>query len=76
MLKENSKYSMGRIFGLVSFIVIIGISIVSCIAPFYNAKIVIPQELIWVFAVCLGYVSNTKVQTRLKENSDAINRIV
>ena len=76
MLKENSKYSMGRIFSLISFIVIICMCIAHIVLAFYGKKIDIPTELLYTFCVTMGYTANSKVQGRLKEKDDAIHKVI
>lgn len=76
MLKENSKYSMGRIFALISFIVIILMCISHTVGAFYNIKVDIPSELVYIFSVTMGYVGHSKIQDRLKEKDDATHKVV
>ena len=76
MLKENGKISMGRLFSLISFVIIIITCISHIILSFYGKSVIVPDELVYVFLVTMGYTSNSKIQQRIKEKEDAIHRVI
>ena len=76
MLKENSQYSMGRVFSLISFIMIICMCIAQIVLAFYGKKLDIPTELLYTFAACMGYTANSKIQARIRDKEDIIHKLV